>query len=175
LTGKAAASILFLILAACCTPSACAAPAISINDFRAEPAYLEVDAQGLPVQIILGLNLSNAGNVSGTVNVTISRGDRILFSRNVTVESRSELGVNFTWSVGEPGKYNLTAAILGDATVPPDTKATVVSISYVPVKTPSPWYAIPCAFLVIIITVVAIFLGIRWLGGGGSAERENDD
>jgi hypothetical protein len=134
-----------------------------------------VDAQGLPAQIILGLNLSNAGNASGTVNVTISKGDRILFSRNVTVDPRSELGVNFTWSVAEPGKYNLTATILGDATVPPSTKATLITISYVPVKTPSPWYAIPCAFLAIIIPVVAIFLGIRWLGGGGRTEREDHD
>jgi hypothetical protein len=173
LTGRHAASILIFALAACCAPSAGAQPAISITDFSAEPSHLELDTNGPPAEIVLILTLSNAGDSAGTVNVNISEEDNILFSENATVVSRSTLTRNFTW-VARLGAHSFSVTITGDAAGHNTTMATEFSGSYVPVKNPSPWYTIPCAFLVIIIPVVAIYLGIRWLDSGGRTERDKD-
>jgi len=175
LTGRLAASILFLILAAGCAPPADSAPAISISDFGAQRDNATVETGGPPASFALNLALSNTGNVSGIVKIKIGWEHEVLFDKDVVVEPNSTQTVNFTWSVRTPGKYYLAAVISGEGVVEPQTMTTNVTVIYVPVKNPSPWYTIPCAVLVIIVPAIAIVAGIRWLGRSDQKDKELPD
>jgi hypothetical protein len=172
LNSKPAACILVFLIASCCAPPANSAPAISITGFGAEPERAQIYSYGPAAAIVLRVNVSNAGNATGTVEVIVAVGQGIIFRQNVTLDPGSTRMVNCTWNARAPGKYALSAEISGDGAVQPWTMTANVTVSYIPVKSPSPWYTIPCALLVIIVPAVAIVFAIRWLGRGGNGKAD---
>lgn len=172
MNGKPSACILVFLIASCCAPPADSAPAISIADFGAEPDRAEIYSYGPAADIVLRANVSNTGNATGTVEVIFALEHGIIFRQNVTLDPGSTRMVNCTWNARAAGKYALSAAISGDDAVQPWTMTANVTVSYIPVKSPSPWYTIPCALLVIIVPAIAIVVAIRWLGKGADGKAD---
>jgi len=170
-----ACTILILVAFSSSAPIAAGAAAISIGDFRAVPSNAEAELRSLQDNVILRLTLSNTGNAPGTVNVTILEGGILIASSNVTVEANGTSVVNFTWTVKGAGRHNATAVIRGDAVTSSASMEAVCTLKYIPMKNPSPWYTIPCAFMAIILPMVAIFLVFRWLGKGGMPKKAAKD
>jgi hypothetical protein len=170
-----ALTILIHVAISSSAPIAAGAAAIGIGDFRAVPSHAEAELSSLQENVSLRLTLANSGNASGTVNVTILEGSILIASSNVTVGANSTSVVNFTWTVKGAGRHNATAVIVGDAVTSPAYMEAVCTLKYIPMKNPSPWYTIPCAFMAIILPMVAIFLVFRWLGKGGMPKKAAKD
>jgi len=171
----AAFMIILLALSNSSATIAAGEAVIRIGDFWAVPSYVETDLRSLRENVSIHLTFSNSGNESGTVNIKISEGSILIASSNVTVEANSTSVVNFTWSLTGEGKHNFTAVISGDAAASPASMETGCTLKYVPMKQPSPWYTIPCAFLFIIVPFVAIFLFFRRLGKGKMPKKTAGD
>jgi hypothetical protein len=165
-TAVAAFIIILLAVSEQSAPLAAGDAAISIGDFRAMPASIETDKRSIQENVSLHLTISNSGNESGTVTVTVSEGGVVTASSNVTVGANGTSVVNFTWTLKGDGKHHATAEISGGAASSPASMETGCTLKYVPMITPSPWYTIPCAFLFVILPMVAIFLFFRRLGKG---------
>jgi hypothetical protein len=174
--GAAVAAFIIILVAVTgiSAPLAAGSAAICIGDFRAVPASIETDKRSIQENVSLHLTLANSGNESGTVNVTVYEECFHIASSNVTVGANGTSVVNITWTVIGEGVHHATAVISGGAASSPASMGTNCTLKLVPMKQPSPWYTIPCAFLFIILPMVAFFLFFRRLGKGQGRKEKAD-
>ena len=117
------------------------------------------------------LILENRGNASGVVRLTLSDPEGTFLDEFIEVTPNKTRTVICTWTANGTGTHNATATLSGENATSPLTADLTCELAYIPVEHPSPWYTIPCAFMVIIIPSVAIWLLIRRMKGGEWLEK----
>ena len=117
------------------------------------------------------ITLENRGNTSGVVRLKLADTEGTFLEEPVTVTPDKARTVTCNWTVNGTGTHTATASLSGENATAPMTASLTCELAYVPVEHPSPWYTIPCAFMVIIVPSVGMWLLIRRMKGGEWLEK----
>jgi hypothetical protein len=159
-----AVAMLFLVPAA---PAKASPDGTGIIDFHSEPAIVNSSLKSGIVNVTLNLTIQNTGATAANVTVTISEKGKTLVTKNVTVGAGGNCSIAMPWSIDGEGTHTVTASISGENVSAPAAMNASCKLHYAGAEYhPGPWYTIPCAFMVIIIPSVAIWLFIRHMRGG---------
>jgi hypothetical protein len=145
---------------------------VSITAFTASLGDIGARTETEPVESGLNLTLQNTGGRAANVTVTITENGKPLLSKSVTISPNGTYNLSLVWKLQGTGGHTAVAAIAGENVTAPATMQATCNVRLLPlVEHPSPWYTIPCAFLVIVVPVTGIWLLIRRMKGGEWLER----
>jgi len=145
---------------------------VSISSFTAASISVGARTETEVVEVGLNITLRNTVGNDANITVTVTENGKTLFAKNFTVPANGSCNLSLVWKVKGLGDHTALATISGDNVTAPATMQATCNVRLLPlVEHPSPWYTIPCAFSVIILPSIAIWLLIRRMKGGEWLEK----